>query len=67
MTVYKDPKRETLTVDEVAKILGISRMSAWNAVWRGDIRVLRIGRRTLVPRVAIDELLNETGGSSGGS
>ena len=49
--------RLTLTVTEVAEALGISRMSAYAAVRTGVIPSVRIGRRVLVPRVALDRLV----------
>lgn len=49
--------RLTLTVTEVAEALGISRMSAYAAVRVGVIPSIRIGRRVLVPRVALDRLI----------
>lgn len=42
--------RLTYTVDEAADLLGISRALAYEAVRRGEIPSLRIGRRILVPR-----------------
>lgn len=50
-------KKEVLTIEETAQLLGISRNSAYEAVRRGEIPVIRIGRRCLVPRVAFEELL----------
>lgn len=49
--------RLTLTVEEAAASLGISRASAYEAVRRGDIPAIRIGRRILVPRVALERFL----------
>jgi excisionase family DNA binding protein len=51
----------TVTVPEAALLLGVSRMSAYAAVRDGSIPSLRIGRRVLVPRVALDRLLAQTG------
>jgi len=48
------------TVDEVAQLLGISRSSAYQAVHSGEIPSLRIGRRYLVPKQALDEMLRVT-------
>jgi excisionase family DNA binding protein len=45
-----EPRRLTLTVEEAAELLGISRALAYEAVRRGEIPSLRIGRRILVPR-----------------
>jgi excisionase family DNA binding protein len=50
-------QRLTLTVPEVAEALGISRMAAYSAVRAGVIPAIRIGRRVLVPRVALDRLI----------
>jgi excisionase family DNA binding protein len=52
----------TITVAEVARLLGISRMSAYAAVRGGLIPSLRLGRRVLVPRIALERLLDEAGG-----
>ena len=51
-------ERLTVTVEEAARMLGISRNSAFEAARRGDIPTLRIGRRLLVPKVALQALLN---------
>jgi excisionase family DNA binding protein len=50
-------ERLTMTVEEVAKALGISRAFAYEAVHRGDIPHIRIGRRMLVPRAALARVL----------
>jgi excisionase family DNA binding protein len=50
-------ERLTVTVPEAAKLLGISRMSAYTAVREGVIPSLRIGRRILIPRLALERLL----------
>ena len=41
-------EQATISVDEVAQILGISRNSAYEAVKREEIPVIRIGRRIRV-------------------
>jgi excisionase family DNA binding protein len=46
-----------LTVLEVAKILRIGRISAYQAIARGDVPSIRIGRRILVPRNAFEQVL----------
>ena len=40
----------TLTVEEVAKVLGISRGTAYNLVHREDFPAVKIGRRLIIPR-----------------
>jgi len=49
----------TMTVGEAATALGISRNLAYQAVRDGHIPVIRIGRRLLVPRRALERLLEE--------
>jgi excisionase family DNA binding protein len=48
----------TLTVEEAAKYLRISRASAYEGVRAGDIPSVRIGRRIVVSRRALDRLLD---------
>ena len=55
------PAPLTWTVEEAAALLRISRGSAYEAVRRGDIPTVRIGRRILVPRVALEALLESAG------
>jgi excisionase family DNA binding protein len=54
-------ERQTYTVPEVAKILGIGRNTAYEICRNGDIPTIKIGGRVLVPRTAIDDLLNGVG------
>lgn len=46
------------TVEQAASLLRISRGSAYEAVGQGEIPSIRIGRRILVPRVALERLLD---------
>ena len=48
----------TLTVDQAASLLGISRGLAYELVARGELRSVRLGRRIVVPRRVVDELLD---------
>jgi excisionase family DNA binding protein len=50
--------RLTWTVAEAAELLSISRASAYEAAHRGELPVRVIGRRMLVPRVALLRLLD---------
>lgn len=52
-------ERLTLTVEETAKVLGIGRQLAYDRVRTGEIPVIKIGRRLLVPRRALEKLLEE--------
>lgn len=47
----------TFTVEETAKLLGISRGTAYDLVAQGEIPSIRLGRRILVPRVQLEKLL----------
>ena len=51
--------RLVLTVAEAAEVLGVSRAFAYELAARGEIPVLRLGRRRLVPRKALLEMLGE--------
>ena len=50
--------RATLTVQEAATILGISRSSAYELVRLGAIPSLRLGHRLVVPRRGLMQLIN---------
>ena len=47
----------TMTVDEAAHALGLSRNSCYQAVETGAIPSIRIGKRILIPRFALERLL----------
>jgi excisionase family DNA binding protein len=57
----------TYTVTETAKLLGISRSSAYECVRRGEIPSLTLGRRVVVPRRALEALLDVPDQRAGGS
>ncbi len=57
MKERKDTERRTMTVDEVAKVLGLGRNAAYNAVKSGEIPSIRIGNKYLIPMAAIDAML----------
>lgn len=53
-----DPNlKPTLTVEEAAHYLCLGRASAYEAVRRGEIPAIRIGRRWIVPTAALRALL----------
>jgi len=47
-------ERLTLSVEEAAVMLGISRALAYNLVRRGELPSLQLGRRVVVPRRALE-------------
>src|SRR5437867_32493 len=59
-----DGTPDVLTIPEAARRLRVGRNSAYEAAQRGELPVLRIGRRLLVPRVALERLLAGNGADS---
>ena len=53
-----------LTVEEAAKALRIGRTAAYEAVRRGEIPSVRIGRSLRVPRHALDKMLGNGNGAA---
>ena len=50
-------ERKTYTVEEAGRILEIGRSASYGAAASGELPVVRIGKRLLVPRAALDRLL----------
>ena len=51
----------TYTVDETAKLLNTGRTATYEAIHRGEIPAIRIGRFFRVPRVALMRILEFAG------
>ncbi len=51
----------TWTIAEAAEKLGVSRSYYYRAAKRGELPVKRLGRRLVVPKVALLRLLEELG------
>jgi hypothetical protein len=49
--------RVTLTLPEVAKLLRISRWAAYEAAKSGQLRTITLGRRKMVPKRVVENLL----------
>lgn len=47
------------TVEEAGRIMGLGRSAAYEAVRRGEIPTIRLGRRIVVPRARLEALLGE--------
>jgi excisionase family DNA binding protein len=52
-----DSQRQTLSVEEAGRILGISRGAAYARAEDGSIPTIRMGKRLLVPKAALDKML----------
>lgn len=52
-----DGERLVWTVEEAGRLLGISRAHAYDLVARGDLPSIRLGRRIVVPKHAIAQLI----------
>lgn len=57
----------TISVEEAARMLGVSRWAAYQEIAQTDqlagVRVIRIGRRILIPREALDRVLSGKDGA----
>jgi len=54
-----DSEKLTLTVTEASRVLGISRGLAYSMVKTGELPSIRFGKRVLIPRRALEKLLEE--------
>jgi excisionase family DNA binding protein len=52
-----DAQRLTVSVEEAARILGISRGAAYARAGDGSLPTVRLGKRLLVPKRALDKML----------
>jgi len=51
------PKPATMTVDDAARELGISRHTAYQCAKTGQIPTIRLGKRLVVPRARLEAML----------
>jgi excisionase family DNA binding protein len=51
--------RVTFSKDEVARRLGVSRDSVIRAIAKGNIKIIRFGRRVLIPQSELARLVAE--------
>lgn len=52
------PVAATMTIEEAARELGVSRNTAYECAKTGQIPTVRLGRRLLVPRAALERMLD---------
>ena len=46
-----------ITIPELGKILGISRIAVYKKVKKGEIKALKIGRNFAIPRKYVDQII----------
>ena len=54
-----DQERRTMGVEEAGKLLGLSRASSYQAAATGELPTIKIGRRLLVPKAKLRQMLGE--------
>ena len=59
-------QRLTLTVPEVADLLGVHPLTVRAAIKRGEIPAVSVGRRVLVPRLRLEQFLSGNGSADRG-
>lgn len=52
-------RQEYVTIPELAKILGLSRIAVFKKVKSGEFRAIRIGRTYAIPKEYVDGLLGK--------
>ena len=50
------------SVKEAASLLKVSKNTCYTSIMRGDIPHIRIGKRILIPKLALEKLLHDCGG-----
>jgi excisionase family DNA binding protein len=51
--------RQTLTPADIAKLWGLSKNSVYEALRRGEIPSVRVGRKFIIPADALNKLLSK--------
>ena len=57
MSQSEQVPRALISVNEAARVIGVSRSYAYELVASGHLASIRLGRRVLVPVSAIDDLI----------
>jgi len=50
--------KEFLTIEELTKLLPISRRTVYRLIAKGELKAAKLGRRTIIRRLDIDKLFN---------
>lgn len=53
-------ERLAYSIAEAAEALSLSRSAVKELIYTGKIKVIRVGRRVLIPKWALDEFLSDT-------
>ena len=61
MVMPNSKQPETYSVPEAGRRLGLGRNASYEAARRGELPVLRFGRKLVVPRIAFERMLAEAG------
>jgi excisionase family DNA binding protein len=56
---YPKGNESAYTIEEMAAVLRMGRNTAYNVIKRGQVPSIRLGRRILIPRRAVDQLLEQ--------
>jgi excisionase family DNA binding protein len=54
-----EAKKEYVTIPELAKILGMSRIAVFKKVKQGEIKAIRIGRNYAIDKKSLESLLGK--------
>ena len=57
----EEEQRRVFTIPEVARIFGINRNLAYELARTGQFPILRLGKRIVVPKIALDQMLSNAG------
>jgi len=52
----QEPQPLLLSVPQAARLLGVGTTLCWDMVHRGQLTSVRLGRRVLIPRAALEQL-----------
>ena len=66
MTMNEAKESLVLNVPEAGRLLNLSRATAYSLCRQGVIPTIRLGRRLVVPKIAIERMLAEAGNKPGG-
>ena len=58
------PNRMAHSMDDAARLLGVSRRQVYRLLAAGRLRTVTLGRRRVVPQAALEELLGTTPASA---